>query len=152
MKHALVAFRIMIFCCPVLRGSQQPLVYPNLCVSKRSSSCVFTYSVHQSESRFYSSHSCVDTPKIVHSCVQYNSLAQSRLPVSWFAKSIWLVWLSSFMIFQAVVCLWVVSTGRCALGRRAKLQPFVWASLLNYTNGGGVSDRDGSETVLNIMG
>ena len=27
----------------------------------------------------------------------------------------------------------------------AKLQPFVWASLLNYTNGGGVSDRDGSE-------
>ena len=113
----MVAFRIMIFCCPVLRGSQQPLVYPNLCVSKRSSSCVFTYSVHQSESRFYSSHSCVDTPKIVHSCGQYNSLAQSRLPVSWFAKSIWLVWLSSLMIFQAVVCLWVVSTGRCAPGR-----------------------------------
>ena len=73
--------------------------------------------MHQSESRFYSSHSCVDTPKIVHSCGQYNSLAQSRLPVSWFAKSIWLVWLSSFMIFQAVVCLWVVSTGRRAQGR-----------------------------------
>ena len=117
-------------------------------MSKRSSSCVFSYSLHQSECRFYSNHSCVDTPKIVDSCGQYNSLAQSRLPVSLFAKSICLVWFSSLMSHD-VPSRCVLVGGKygplCSGPLCAKLQPFVWASLLNYTNGGGVSDRDGSE-------